>query len=67
MGDVKDAQNKIVEGLINRGSGDLRQNNVRSVLAFLDTYENGMITRTELLHLKERLPPEDDARPLSSS
>ena len=47
VGEVKEAQNKIVEGLINRGSGDLRQNNVRSVLAFLDTYENGMITRDE--------------------
>jgi len=49
VGEVKDAQETICTGLINRGSGDLRQNNVRSVLAFLDTYENGMITRKEFL------------------
>ena len=49
VGEVKDAQNKIVTGLINRGSGDLRQNNVRSVLAYLDTYENGMISRAEFM------------------
>ena len=49
VGEVKDAQMVITNGLINRGSGDLRQNNVRSVLAYLDTYENGMITRGELL------------------
>ena len=47
VGDVKDAQMIITEKLLARGSGDLRQNNVRSVLAFLDTYENGMITRDE--------------------
>merc|ERR1719353_1345327 len=47
VGQVKDAQYAITDGLINRGSGDLRQNNLRSVLAFLDTYENGMITRDE--------------------
>jgi hypothetical protein len=48
VGQVKDAQRLICERLINRGSGDLRQNNVRSVLAYLDTYENGMITRQEM-------------------
>ena len=48
VGQVKDAQKLITERLINRGSGDLRQNNVRSVLAYLDTYENGMITRQEM-------------------
>jgi len=47
VGDVKDAQAAISHGLINRGSADLRQNNMRSVLAYLDTYQNGMITRDE--------------------
>jgi len=47
VGDVKEAERTITKALIARGSGDLRQNNVRSVLAFLDTYENGMITRAE--------------------
>ena len=47
VGQVKEAQFKMCDGLINRGSGDLRQNNLRSVLAYLDTYENGMITRDE--------------------
>ena len=47
VGEVKEAQWKITDGLINRGSGDLRQNNLRSVLAYLDTYETGMITRDE--------------------
>merc|ERR1719263_218506 len=54
VGDVKNAQNVIVDGLIARGSGDLRQNNLRSVLAYLDTYENGMITRDEF---KAKLKP----------
>ena len=49
VGEVKAAQEKITVGLINRGSGDLRQNNLRSVLAYLDTYENGMITRDEFM------------------
>jgi len=48
VGEVKEAQIKIVEALINRGSGDARQNNLRSVLAYLDTYENGMISRQEM-------------------
>jgi len=48
VGEVRDAQVLICTTLINRGSGDLRQNNLRSVLAFLDTYENGMLTRDEL-------------------
>jgi len=47
VGEVKEAQFKICDGLINRGSGDLRQNNLRSVLAYLDIYENGMISREE--------------------
>jgi len=47
VGEVKEAQAKITHGLINRGSGYLRQNNLRSVLAYLDTYETGMITRDE--------------------
>jgi len=47
VGEVKSAQYLICDRLINRGSGDLRQNNLRSVLAFMDTYENGMLTRKE--------------------
>jgi Ca2+-binding EF-hand superfamily protein len=54
VGAVKDAQLLITERLIARGSGDLRQNNLRSVLAYLDTYENGMITRDEF---KAKLKP----------
>lgn len=64
VGQVKEAQQLITERLINRGSGDLRQNNLRSVLAFLDTYENGMITRQEMytklksLNLIKHVTPE---------
>ena len=54
VGQIKDAQQLIVKRLIERGSGDLRQNNLRSVLAYLDTYENGMITRAEF---KAKLKP----------
>ena len=54
VGEVKKAQKLITEKLIARGSGDLRQNNLRSVLAYLDTYENGMITREEF---KQKLKP----------
>ena len=46
-GEVRNAQGIIVDALINRGSGDLRQNNLRSVLAYLDVREDGMITRDE--------------------
>ena len=44
---VREAQRECCNALINRGSGDLRQNNVRSVLAYLDVREDGMITRDE--------------------
>jgi len=54
VGEVKAAQRLITGKLISRGSGDLRQNNLRSVLAYLDTYENGMITRDEF---KAKLKP----------
>ena len=68
VGQVKEAQQLITERLINRGSGDLRQNNLRSVLAFLDTYENGMITRQEMytklksLNLIKHVTPEKKVR-----
>ena len=45
---VREAQNAITTALINRGSGDLRENNMRSVLNYLDVREDGMITRDEL-------------------
>ena len=63
-GEVRNAQKIITEALINRGSGDLRQNNLRSVLAYLDVREDGMITRDEfkqklkLLNVLEHMTPE---------
>jgi len=61
---VREAQQAVCTALINRGSGDLRQNNMRSVLNYLDVREDGMITRDEmkaklkLLNVLEHMTPE---------
>jgi len=62
--EVHECQQAVTSALINRGSGDLRQNNMRSVLAYLDVREDGMITRDEmkaklkLLNVMEHMTPE---------
>jgi len=64
VGQVRECQQQVTEGLINRGSGDLRQNNLRSVLTYLDVREDGVVTRDELktklklINVLEHMTPE---------
>ena len=65
VGQVRECQQHVTEGLINRGSGDLRQNNMRSVLAYLDVREDGVISRDELKAKLKLLQVLECAPPLS--
>ena len=64
VGQVRECQQQVTMGLINRGSGDLRQNNLRSVLTYLDVREDGVVTRDELksklklINVLEHMTPE---------
>ena len=64
VGQVRECQQQVTEWLINRGSGDLRQNNLRSVLTYLDVREDGVVTRDELktklklINVLEHMTPE---------